>query len=141
MQPSMLWRLGCHLFINDLFFFQMDLLTQLVISFTTFFVIIYTYFYLTYKYWEKRKFPFLTPKFPLGNSGSLIKKSKNFDLESMRYYDQVKEKGYKFAGIFTVLRPVLVVIDPEYIKDILMKVKIIITIMVEINNQKLLYCQ
>lgn len=37
----------------------------------------------------------------------------------------MKERRLKFAGIFSGLRPVLVVNDPDYIKDILVKVRVL----------------
>lgn len=76
-----------------------------------------------YKYWEKRGFPYLEPKFPLGNSDTFLKISKTFALEVMAYYDNIKSRGWKFGGVYTVLRPVLVLVDPDYIRDILTQVK------------------
>lgn len=40
----------------------------------------------------------------------------------MSYYEKIKEKSWKFAGIYTIIRPVLVILDPDYIKDILAQV-------------------
>ncbi|KAJ8957944.1 hypothetical protein NQ318_001943 [Aromia moschata] len=88
---------------------------------TTLVVSIVAYFYWSYTYWEKRKCPFIPPKFPLGNSTSLLAKTSNFTLETSRFYDEIKERGLKFAGIYLVTRPVLIIIDPDYIRDILSK--------------------
>ncbi|KAJ8964150.1 hypothetical protein NQ314_005091 [Rhamnusium bicolor] len=91
---------------------------------TTLLVLVFSYFHHAYKYWEKRKVPFLQPKFPYGNSPKLVTKSATFGLENIKYYEEVKKRGLKFGGIYTITRPVLVVIDPDYIRDILSKVSI-----------------
>ncbi|KAJ8964153.1 hypothetical protein NQ314_005094 [Rhamnusium bicolor] len=88
---------------------------------TTLLVLVFSYFHHAYKYWKKRNVPFLQPKFPLGNSPKLITKSITFGLENIKYYEEAKKRGLKFAGIYTITRPVLVVIDPDYIRDILTK--------------------
>ncbi|KAJ8911313.1 hypothetical protein NQ315_017008 [Exocentrus adspersus] len=82
---------------------------------------IVAYFHHSYKYWERRGFPFLTPKFPLGNSVRLVNRSSGFGIETKIFYKDLKRKGHKFGGIYTITNPVLVVVDPEYIQDILTK--------------------
>ncbi|KAJ8911312.1 hypothetical protein NQ315_017007 [Exocentrus adspersus] len=82
---------------------------------------IVAYFHHSYKYWERRGFPFLTPKFPLGNSVRFVTKSPGFGIETKIFYKDLKRKGHKFGGIYTITNPVLVVVDPDYIRDILTK--------------------
>lgn len=59
----------------------------------------------------------------MGNNETFIKFINNFGPETMSYYDQIKKSGWKFGGIYTIVRPVLVVVDPDYIRDILTKVR------------------
>ncbi|KAG5873358.1 hypothetical protein JTB14_000486 [Gonioctena quinquepunctata] len=39
----------------------------------------------------------------------------------MDFYTEFKKRGWKFGGIYITTRPVLIVADPEYIKDIMVK--------------------
>lgn len=103
----------------------MVFLNELLIITVTICVLLYTYGLITFKYWKKRNFPYLKPRFPISKHNRLLKVSKNFGVEILEYYDEMKERRLKFAGIFSGLRPVLVVNDPDYIKDILVKVRVL----------------
>lgn len=100
----------------------MELFVELLISAITIFTTIYVYFLFAYKYWERRGFPYLEPKFPLGNTRTFLNFSKVLGMETISFYDEIKKKNLKFAGVYTVTRPLLVVTDPDYIRDILAKV-------------------
>lgn len=86
--------------------------------------LLYAYFQNGYKYWEKRGFPYLEPKFPKGNSKKFLTLKKNLGLETSEFYDEIKRRSWKFGGVYTVLRPVLIVVDPDIIGDILVRVSI-----------------
>lgn len=92
-----------------------DIFTILAILSTS----IYFYFKHAHSYWQRRKVPFLEPSIPLGNSTRLINKASAIGTDSKIYYDQLKKQGHKFGGIYTIVRPVLVVVDPDYVRDIL----------------------
>ncbi|KAG5880070.1 hypothetical protein JTB14_034701 [Gonioctena quinquepunctata] len=76
---------------------------------------------MCYGYWKNRNFPYLTPKFPKGNNLRFFAPFPGPHLESWDYYKEIRNKGYKFAGIYSVVRPILIVADPKIIKDILVK--------------------
>nr|XP_023020276.1 cytochrome P450 6a2-like [Leptinotarsa decemlineata] len=98
-----------------------NLLFKLISSVGIVFFILYCFFLSYYKYWEKRNFPYLVPRFPLGNSQSLFCKFPGPNLEFTDHYREIKKKGYKFAGVFATIRPILVIADTEIVKDILVK--------------------
>lgn len=77
------------------------------------------YFKYTYSYWSRRKVPFLPPKFPLGNLNTAVAKGISIGTPTKEFYQDLKKQGHKVGGIFTVLHPHLVIIDPDYVKDIL----------------------
>lgn len=101
---------------------MVDLVYQFLLVVVLFSTLIYMYFYFAYQYWRYRGFPYLEPKFPWGNRENIWELSRTFSLETMSYYDKIQEKSWKFAGIYTILRPVLVILDPDYIRDILAQV-------------------
>lgn len=73
----------------------------------------------SFKYWQKRKVPYVTPTFPCGNSNFFQGEGVHFVFSSIAYYDLIRERSWKYGGIYIMNRPVFVVRDPEYIKDIL----------------------
>lgn len=67
--------------------------------------------------------PYLSPSFPVGNFQDLLKFSKHFDyiLEDL-YYKLTKVPACKdFGGIFLFGDPVLLVLSPQFAKNILVK--------------------
>lgn len=102
----------------------MDLLSQFLFVIISLCTLIYVYFCYAFNYWKKKGFPYLEPKFPLGNKEKFWELSRSFSLETMSYYDKIKEKSWKFAGLYTIVRPVLVIVDPDYIRDVLSQVRL-----------------
>lgn len=100
----------------------MNILSVLVILVITICSLIYVYFHNAYKYWERRNFPYLKPQFPKGNSAKLLKFIKTLGLETSAFYKAIKSRSWKFGGVYLVSRPVLIVVDPDIIGDILTKV-------------------
>jgi len=79
------------------------------------------YFRYCYTYWKKRGVPYLEPSFPYGNYMFPFPRSASYGGEVKIWYDKLKEKGYKFGGVWMFAKPVLVLVDPDYIKDVLTK--------------------
>ncbi|KAG5873359.1 hypothetical protein JTB14_000487 [Gonioctena quinquepunctata] len=107
--------------VSTMTMFSEGVLSYLLLIVFTTFISIYSYFFYSYQYWKKRGMPHLEPTFPRGNSPSLFTKTSVFAVETMDFYTQIKKNGWKFGGVYTMTRPVLVVVDPEYMKDILVK--------------------
>ncbi|CAG9865478.1 unnamed protein product [Phyllotreta striolata] len=98
-------------------YFLLDVFSLLTILLTS----SYVYFTSCYTYWKRRNVPFIQPKFPYGNCESLDSEGVHFNGHTARYYGLIKEKGWKFGGVYLLNRPVLVLRDPELIKDVLAK--------------------
>ncbi|KAL1492263.1 hypothetical protein ABEB36_012738 [Hypothenemus hampei] len=75
----------------------------------------------SYTYWKKKGVPFLKPKFPKGNANYFIPRDATYAGEAKYWFDEFRKRGYKFGGVWSGNRPVLVLTDPEYIKDIITK--------------------
>ncbi|XP_055697226.1 probable cytochrome P450 6a14 [Phlebotomus papatasi] len=83
-------------------------------------IIAYTWYHArkALSYWSDRNVPVMQPKFPLGNLGEVGKK--HFGSVIGETYLKLKGKG-PFAGFYMLLSPVVVPLDLDFIKDILIK--------------------
>jgi cytochrome P450 family 6 len=79
-------------------------------------VLIVLYFKHFYSYWEKRGFPYIPGKFPLGSINGMGFKEHSCEFFK-RHYDHFKDKGPAF-GLFFLLQTSVVITDPELIKDV-----------------------
>ncbi|KAG5894401.1 hypothetical protein JTB14_033146 [Gonioctena quinquepunctata] len=93
----------------------------LLLTILCFILLIYIYFSYCFNYWKDRGFPFLKPKFPLGNNNTLLCEFPGSNLENFYQYKEIRRRGLSFAGAFSITRPFLVVVDPQIAKDILIK--------------------
>lgn len=83
--------------------------------------LIYFYFKYSYTYWNRRGVPYLKPKFPLGNNDCIAIEATSYGIETMDWYNEIKRRGLKFGGAWSWAKPVLVLTDPDYIRDVLVK--------------------
>lgn len=60
--------------------------------------------------------------FFVGNNVCIGFEAHSYGLETVDWYNQLKQRGLKYGGVWSFAKPVLMIIDPEYIKDILVKV-------------------
>lgn len=58
----------------------------------------------------------------VGNNVCIGSEAHSYGLETLEWYKQLKERGLKYGGVWSFAKPVLMVTDPDYIKDILIKV-------------------
>ena len=78
----------------------------------------YGYFHVIYSYWKKRGVSTPAPLAPFGNFGkSLFFTNPGFQID--QFYNDFK--GEKFAGLYSFNRPTLLLMDPELIKDVMVK--------------------
>nr|XP_023017617.1 probable cytochrome P450 6a13 [Leptinotarsa decemlineata] len=98
-----------------------DYLTKTLVYSSILATFIYLYFSWCYGHWKRRNFPFLKPNFPKGNNPTYLARFPGPHLECRDHYLEIRKRGLKFAGIFSVIHPILVVVDPVIIKDILVK--------------------
>nr|XP_969746.4 PREDICTED: uncharacterized protein LOC658247 [Tribolium castaneum] len=99
--------------------FLEDFWTEVFFLLTTLAILVLSYFHNAYKYWEKRGVPTIKPTFPLGNGDTLLPEGFSVGMLSRKFYEELKKRGEKFGGVYLVTQPNLVLVDPEYVKDIL----------------------
>lgn len=98
-------------------FWLLDLSTLLV----TIFAGLYIFFKYSFSYWENRGIPFLKPSFPYGNVENLARKRVNFGIEIARKYQELKKFKERYGGFYMFNQPVLLIMDPDLAKNILIK--------------------
>ncbi|ERL91318.1 hypothetical protein D910_08650 [Dendroctonus ponderosae] len=68
----------------------------------------------TYTYFEKQKVTRGSlPKFPFGNFREIIKENTSLHTFLWKYYNKFKRKNLRFGGLFLLVRPVIVAVDPS----------------------------
>ncbi|XP_065083414.1 probable cytochrome P450 6d4 [Ochlerotatus camptorhynchus] len=72
-----------------------------------------------YSYWTRRGIPQLNPSFPFGDVSDTFKQRKSYAQRTADLYNQAVRSGYRFAGIYTLFQPVLLITDAELVKRIL----------------------
>lgn len=82
---------------------------------------ILVFFKYKFSYWERRRIPFLTPKFPFGNIEDLAKQKENFGINVAKKYKELKKYGTPCGGFYMFSQPILILMDPDLIKNILIK--------------------
>ncbi|CAG9766611.1 unnamed protein product [Ceutorhynchus assimilis] len=85
------------------------------------FACIYLYFRYKYTYWTRKGVSHLKPKFPLGNNECIGTEAFSYGIETVEWYKEFKRRGLKCGGAWSWCNPVLIVTDPGYIKEILLK--------------------
>ncbi|XP_018569720.1 probable cytochrome P450 6a13 [Anoplophora glabripennis] len=98
-----------------------DFCLTLLVSLFTLVLVASAYVRYCYGYWKRRNVPYLEPKFPFGNSTSLFPKGISIGAVTRSFYDKFKSMGHTVGGVYFGVEPKLVVLDPDLIRDILIK--------------------
>ncbi|KAF2881983.1 hypothetical protein ILUMI_24186 [Ignelater luminosus] len=98
-----------------------SLLLDILAVIVTLFIGLYTYFQWAYKYWERKGIPYVTPSFPFGTKDLFADPPQSFSDVCKKYYNEYKAKGYKHVGIYLFASPIYLVLDLEYIRNIISK--------------------
>lgn len=77
---------------------------------------VYLYVKKTFSYWQRIGIPYLEPKFPFGNFPNVILQRISFSEELQNVYHNSNEP---VLGIFTTLKPSILVRDTKIIQDML----------------------
>lgn len=100
----------------------MELLTAVFVVLITIVTIWYAFNKQRYSfnYWKKQNVPHIEPTIPYGNLEGVGEK---FYVAYVikRIYDKFKETGSKYCGAYFYTRPIAIILDPDFIKDILVK--------------------
>ncbi|KAF5289043.1 hypothetical protein FQA39_LY03922 [Lamprigera yunnana] len=94
-------------------------LIVIFVSFIILLVVIKLYIRKKYAYWKRKNIAYFTPTFPFGNMENPFSR-KHFVGEWVQMlYTKFKEQGTRHAGIYTLISPVYLPIDPKLIKNIM----------------------
>ncbi|XP_044261646.1 cytochrome P450 6A1-like [Tribolium madens] len=94
---------------------------EILATVLTLLVAIILYYHNAFQFWAKKNIPFIPPRFPLGNTNVILPRGLTIGQLSKTFYDYFKQRGCKIGGVFLVTEPNLMVLDPDYIKNILLK--------------------
>lgn len=94
-----------------------------VIYSTTILVVTVTAVYLYFKYlyttWTRVKLPHLEPTFPYGSTKSFLTLEQSMGDTFADIYNKLKAKTKSFGGFYMFSKPVIMIIDPDLIRNIL----------------------
>lgn len=79
------------------------------------------FFEYCYSYWRDLKVATLPAVIPFGHFKSFIMQKVSFEENLMELYFKLKTYGKSYAGTYMFIKPVLIVLDPELAKNILIK--------------------
>ncbi|KAI4459160.1 cytochrome p450 [Holotrichia oblita] len=82
---------------------------------------LYLYIKWVYNYWGRRNVPYQKPSFPFGNFEPLWATKVGFHQTIANIYQDLKVKGHKFGGLFSLLRPTFIPVDLDIVKHILIR--------------------
>lgn len=80
---------------------------------------IYYYSKVKYSFWKKHNIPYIEPQLPYGNIKGVGRTLHSSQL-THKFYKQLKGKG-PFAGIYLFTNPVILALDLEFVKTVLIK--------------------
>jgi cytochrome P450 family 6 len=74
-----------------------------------------------YQYWKRRNVPYLEPRIPFGNMEEVIRGKKFAGIRLKEIYNEMKSKGWRHGGIYTFTKPSYVILDLDYVRNIMTK--------------------
>uniref|UniRef100_U5EUU8 Putative cytochrome n=1 Tax=Corethrella appendiculata TaxID=1370023 RepID=U5EUU8_9DIPT len=97
----------------------METLNAILLVLISIILLIYLYLRHTYSYWKSRNFPFVEPALLYGNMKGFGKVHQAFIIQEL--YKKFRAGGYKVAGMYFLILKTVLIIDPEVIKNVLVK--------------------
>uniref|UniRef100_A0A6M2DYQ8 Putative cytochrome n=1 Tax=Xenopsylla cheopis TaxID=163159 RepID=A0A6M2DYQ8_XENCH len=95
--------------------------TQLTLSaFALLAALFYLYMLRAFRYWSKRQIPTLPPSFPFGHFGRIVTGQETVILSVEKTYNTFKRIS-NYAGYYMFGAPVLIALNPEVIRNIMVK--------------------
>jgi cytochrome P450 family 6 len=82
-------------------------------------LVLYAVYKYSFSHWKKKGVPYLQPSFPFGNIADAILQRKSSGLTFQDIYNKLD--GHEFGGAFSFMRPMLIVREPQMLKNILVK--------------------
>lgn len=96
----------------------MDSVFVFVALLSTFLVSIWLYIQYSYNYWKRKGIPQLEPHFPFGHFKKTMLQKSLLAEELKEIYEKTTEP---FIGLYSLLRPSILIRDPALLRDILIK--------------------
>uniref|UniRef100_A0A1L8E4F6 Putative cytochrome n=1 Tax=Nyssomyia neivai TaxID=330878 RepID=A0A1L8E4F6_9DIPT len=96
------------------------MLQELVYIVSALGILFYVYMTWNFDHWKKRKIPGPAPRFLLGNLPSALTQKNFLAYEIDDLYKEYKNR-YGFIGYWSTKTPSILVIDPEIVKEVLIK--------------------
>ncbi|GAB0087597.1 Cytochrome P450 [Sergentomyia squamirostris] len=93
--------------------------TLVILSVVTFVTVGYFWVKKQYRFYEDKGLPFVPPRFPLGNLWG-VGSTKHAGIFTKESYNYLKGKDI-IGGIFFFVRPVVLVLDLDFLKNVLVK--------------------
>ncbi|KAJ3651621.1 hypothetical protein Zmor_017648 [Zophobas morio] len=97
------------------------LLTTLAGVFLALIITFIVYYKWSFTYWKNLDVPYVKPTIPLGNIVAPLKERVQFAVVLKHIYDELKRKKARHGGIYIFSSPVYMIIDLEYVKNVLTK--------------------
>ena len=85
------------------------------------FLVAYFYFQNNYRFFKRLNVYSIDPSFPYGNFGKVINREKWIGNEIKNFYQKGNEENVPAVGIYDIHQPTLILIDPDLIKQCLIK--------------------
>lgn len=98
----------------------MELISVIISIIIAIFTLIYGYFKYSFRYWKSKGVLCDEPVIPYGHTKGMGKTVHLKDIVK-KMYDKYKSAGAKFAGVYIITRPTLLLIDLELIKTLYVK--------------------
>lgn len=89
-------------------------------------IAVFAYYKYSFLYWKRKNVPYLEPKFPNGNTNSMVMRGISLGIYSTVLYKEMKHRKYKYGGIFLGPNPAMILLDLEIIKNVWTKVSVVI---------------
>lgn len=93
-------------------------LLTIIVSLISLFIGYYKY---AFTYWKNLNVPTLPPSIPFGNCGPVLLVKTSLAEYCKYMYDKLKPTGKPFAGFYVFAKPLILVLDPEFARQILIK--------------------
>lgn len=85
---------------------------------TTLIATAYLYVKHIFSYWKRNGIPFVKPSFPFGNFSPTFLRTRAF---GQNLHDLYNSSNERVLGVYTTIRPALLIRDPKIIRDIFIK--------------------
>ena len=84
-------------------------------------VTVIVYYIWAFQYWKRRNLPFLQPQIPFGNVPNPFTCKEHMGITMQKVYKEMKKRKWKHGGVYQLTTPIYVVVDLDFVKNIMAK--------------------